>query len=67
MQAPDDPPAPDPDPEQEDRLGPGDLHDAFRLARRRAAAVPQAVRAQLARRPRSDRPRGGHEPPPTGA
>jgi hypothetical protein len=64
VQGPDDRPTPDPDPEQADRLGPGELEAAFGRARRRATAVPQAVRAHLAGRSGQDGPHRDHRPPP---
>jgi len=66
--ASDDRPTPNRDPEERDRVEPGELQDAFRRARRRAAAVPQAVRAHVAagRRP-PDGQAGEHRPPPSGA
>jgi hypothetical protein len=64
----DDRPRPKRDPEEQDRLSPGELEDAFKRARRRAAAVPQAVREHLARgRSRQDPEAGDHRSPPTGA
>jgi hypothetical protein len=67
VQGPDDHLPRDPDTEQADRLGPGELQVAFGRARRRAAAVPQAVRAHLAGRSGPDGPQREHRPPPTGA
>jgi hypothetical protein len=56
------------DPEERDRVEPGELQDAFRRARRRAAAVPQAVREHVAAgRRRPDGPAGEQRPPTGGA